>query len=182
MSTVAPAPTGASAGGWLIRAIDRLTQAAIALAFGIALLLACQEIAARYVVPESTLDWSFEVIVFLIIWAMFLAMSQLAARGSHIRVDLVMRLLPQGAQRAFSAFSMVLGIVIAIVLFVSGILVVSQSMEWDERTTSSLALPLWLYYLSLPVGAALLAVRLVARLADLVAGRIDHDDAIEAMD
>jgi C4-dicarboxylate transporter DctQ subunit len=152
----------------LMRAIDRATRTVIATALGVALLLACQEIMARYLLPQSALDWSFELIVFLIIWAMFLAMSQLAARGAHIRVDLVVRLLPRRGRHACDLIATMLGLAVALTLFVSGVLVVSQSVEWDERTTSSLALPLWLYYLSLPVGSALLGLQLSVRLAALL--------------
>lgn len=65
-------------------------------------------------------------------------------------------------------------------LVLSGIQVVEESFRWQERTTSSLRLPLWVYSLSLPVGASLLALRLAVRVVQLARGRIDDRSSHEA--
>ena len=62
----------------------------------------------------------------------------------------------------------------AVLLLVSGALVVSEAVRWGETTSSTLRIPLWIYYLSLPVGAALMALRLAARIAGLATGTV-HD-------
>lgn len=159
------------------RFVYHLTRALIALCSGAALLLACEGMLARYVTEALTFDWTGEVVIFLVIWAVFLSASELAGRGAHIRVDLVTRLLPRPARRFFGVIAALLGIVVGVTLVWSGALVVQGAIDWDERTTSSLQLPLWLYYLSLPVGAALLSLRLTWRCLDLLADAPDDDMA-----
>jgi TRAP-type C4-dicarboxylate transport system permease small subunit len=61
------------------------------------------------------------------------------------------------------------------------VIVVEEAYRWDERTTSSLRLPVWLYYLSLPVGAALIVFHLVVRFAQLVTGRT-RDELVGEID
>ena len=163
-------------GGPFRRFVQSLTRAGIAACSGAALLVACESMLARYVDSDLSFDWTSEVVIFLLIWAMFLSASELAGRGGHIRVDLAMRLLPQAARRWFALFAAVLGIVVAAMLVWSGALVVMGSVEWDERTTSSLQLPLWVYYLSLPTGAVLLFLRLGWRCADLLRDRHRDDE------
>jgi len=62
------------------------------------------------------------------------------------------------------------GTALAIFLLVSGWIVVEEAARWDERTTSTLQLPLWIYYLSLPVGAALLAFHFAVRTLRIATG------------
>jgi C4-dicarboxylate transporter DctQ subunit len=57
----------------------------------------------------------------------------------------------------------------------SGWIVVEEAYRWDERTTSTLQLPLWGYYLCLPVGMALLAFHLVVRTIGIATGRVRDD-------
>lgn len=171
-----PHPALRSGPNWRVRRhVERLTRTLIALCSGVALLLACEGILARYIDNALTFDWTGEVVVFLVIWAVFLSASDLAGRGAHIRVDLVTRLLPRPARRGFGVLAALLGIAVGVTLVWSGVLVVQGAIAWDERTTSSLQIPLWIYYLSLPVGAALLSLRLAWRCLDLLADAPDDD-------
>lgn len=156
-------------------ALDRVERALIALLAGGALLLACLAMLGRYVIPGLSLDWTFELIIFATIWATFLAGARSAGMGEHVNVDTLLALLPGPIRRALAIIACVCGILVGLFLLWSGTIVVEEALRWDERTTSSLRLPVWIYYLSLPVGAALIAFHLLVRTAGLVSGRI-HDD------
>jgi len=158
----------------LITALDRLERGVIALLAGVALLLACNAMVSRYLLPGMTLDWTFEVIIFVVIWAVFLAAARLVSVGGHIRMDFLMQFLQPGTRRWFLVFSEVLGLAVAGLLLWSGVLVVSESIRWGETSSSTLRLPLWIYYLSLPVGAALMSVRFIARIVGILRGTV-HD-------
>jgi C4-dicarboxylate transporter DctQ subunit len=163
----------------LLAALDRIERAVIALLAGAALFIACQAILARYLFPGMRMDWTFEVTIFLLIWCMFLSAARLIGEGGHVRIDLFLQLMPMRARNALGVVAGLLGICVAVLLVVSGLQVVEESIRWQERTTSSLRLPLWVYYLSLPVGAALLALRLAVRVVQLARGRIDDRSSHE---
>jgi len=163
----------------LLAALDLIERSAIALLSGGALLLACQAIVARYMLPGIRLDWTFEVIIFLVIWCMFLSAARLIGEGGHVRIDLFLQMMSMRTRNRLGVISGLLGIVVAVLLLLSGIKVVEESIRWQERTTSSLRLPLWIYYLSLPVGAGLLGLRLAVRTVLLAAGRIDDRSSHE---
>jgi C4-dicarboxylate transporter, DctQ subunit len=136
---------------------------------------------SRYLLPGLALDWTFEVITFLVIWAVFLAAARLVTVGGHIRIDFVLQRVGPSAQRRFALFSAALALAVAILLLWSGVLVVSEAARWGETSSSTLRVPLWIYYLSLPVGAGLMALRLVLRIVGLAKGSVhDRIDGPEA--
>jgi len=155
----------------ILAILDRAEAVLIALLAGTALVLACIAMAGRYVLPALRLDWTFEVTIFAVIWATFIAGARIAGRGEHVRVDSFVLLLPQRARLALSVLATLAGIAMAGFLVWSGSIVVEESIRWNERTTSSLRLPLWVFYLSLPVGAALIGFHLMVRAVRLVTGR-----------
>lgn len=156
--------------------LDRIEFWLIAVFSGGALLLACVAMAGRYILPALMLDWTFEVTIFATIWATFLAGARIAGAGEHVRVDTLLTHLPGRLRVWLAIFAGLLGIAVAVFLFRSGWIVVEEAFRWDERTTSSLRLPLWIYYLSLPVGMALLSFHLVVRSAQLYSGSARDDD------
>ena len=154
----------------LLAVADRLERGVIGLLAAAALLLACNAIVARHLAPGLTLDWTFEVITFLVIWAVFLSTGRLISVGGHIRIDLILRALTPAGRRWFGILASLLGLAVTILLLWSGVLVVEEAMRWGETTASTLHVPLWIYYLSLPTGATLMALRLVWRIVGLVTG------------
>jgi len=157
----------------MLDAVERLLIAALS---GGALLLACFAMVGRYIIPGVRLDWIFEVTIFATIWATFLAGARIAGLGEHVRVDTLLTALPNRARVALAVFACVFGVAVGVFLFWSGILVVEEGYRWDERTTSSLRLPLWIYYLSLPVGFGLLALHLAVRAVRLIKGTARDED------
>lgn len=159
----------------LASVLDSLERGIIAVLAGAALVLACNAMVARYLAPGLTLDWTFEVITFLMIWAVFLAAARLVTTGGHIRIDIVLQRLGPGARRWWALLASALGLTVALLLLWSGVLVVDEALRWGETSSSTLRVPLWIYYLSLPVGAALMTVRLVLRIVGLARGTVRDD-------
>lgn len=159
----------------LLRGLDWIERTLIALLAGGALLLACLAMVGRYILPGLSLDWTFELIIFATIWATFLAGARSAGMGEHVNVDTLLTMMPAGARRGLALLACVCGILVGGFLAWSGWIVVEEAIRWDERTTSSLRLPVWIYYLSLPVGAGLITFHLVVRTIGLASGRVSGD-------
>ncbi|MEO8546625.1 MAG: TRAP transporter small permease, partial [Burkholderiaceae bacterium] len=121
----------------LIAVLDRLERGLDALLAGVALLLACNAMLARYFLPGLTLDWTFELITFLVIWAVFLAAARLITEGGHIRIDILLHAMQAGPRRLLGLFAAVLGLLVALLLLWSGVLVVTESIRWGETSSST---------------------------------------------
>jgi TRAP-type C4-dicarboxylate transport system permease small subunit len=161
-----PARPGSRGLPWWDRA-ERWFVGALGVA---ALALAAHRIVARYLVPEHAISWSEELVVYLLVAATFVAGSLLVEEDGHVRADLLLRLLPPGAQRGVEAFNCAIALVFCALLAWFGIAVCRDAYVLDERSLSELAFPMWVYDASLPLGAALMTLRYLRRLLRLLAG------------
>jgi TRAP-type C4-dicarboxylate transport system permease small subunit len=132
----------------------------------VALLLSCNAIIGRYLFPRVALDWTSEVVVFLVIWSLLISLAGLTHRNAHIVVDLFILKFPKNTRRFASFFALILGFAVTAVLIWSGILVMEEAIRWGETTASTLQIPLWIYYLSLPVAFSTNFLFLIGRTVD----------------
>jgi len=143
---------------------DRVEQFLIGLLGLVTLVIGIWQIVGRYFDPAHAISYAEEVIVYLVIWAIMIAASQLVARDGHVRSDMVLRLLPASAQRWAEIFNCIVALVFCFGLVWYGWQIVDTSLLLDERSSTDLQFPMWIYYTALPVGGALMAVRYAVRL------------------
>ena len=151
----------------------------------IALVIGVLQVAGRYFDPARAISYAEEVIVYLIIWAIMIVSSQLVRRDGHVRPDLVLRLLSPRSLRIVELFNCLVAIVFCGALIWYGWEIVDTSLLIDETSSTDLQFPMWIYYLALPVGSALMLVRYVMRLvrfalffdpATMTVGQTLHDE------
>ena len=122
------------------------------------------QVLGRYLFPRQAISYAEEVIVYLIIWAVMLISSDLVGRDGHVRSDLVLRLIPKPALRWIEVLNCVIALMFCAGLVWYGWQIVDTALLLDERSSTDLQFPKWIYYLSLPVGSALMFVRYLLRL------------------
>jgi C4-dicarboxylate transporter DctQ subunit len=105
------------------------------------------------------------VIVYIAVWAVMIIASQLVKNDGHVRPDLVLRLLRPGVQRWVEMFNCLVAIAFTFGMLWYGWRVVGTALLLDQRSSSDLQFPIWIYYLALPAGGALMFGRYVIRLA-----------------
>jgi C4-dicarboxylate transporter, DctQ subunit len=133
--------------------------------FGLAaMLVGLVQVAGRYIAPRYAISWAEEVIVYLIVWGIMLAASQLVRTDGHVRPDLVLRAVPPGAQRWMEVLNCIAALVFCMGLAWYGWSIVATSWQLDERSSSDLQVPIWLYSAAIPTGALLMTGRYLARL------------------
>jgi C4-dicarboxylate transporter, DctQ subunit len=143
---------------------DRVERTLVGLLGLGAMAIGLWQVVGRYVDPTHAISYAEEVIVYLVIWAIMIVASQLVRTDGHVRPDLVLRLLPPRWVRRVEMFNCLVAIVFTGALVWYGWEIVDTSVLIDERSASDLQFPMWLYYLALPVGGGLMAVRYVMRL------------------
>ena len=151
--------------------LDSLVGLVVALLFAAALILSLAGVAGRYLSSALAPDWGNEVVIYLVIWAVLLGAARVLRRSAHIRVDFLIDRLPKSAQTLAEILSLILAFGLGAFLIWSGWQVVSEAMMWDERSISSLRMPLWIYYAALPASFALQLIFLAERAADLLSGK-----------
>ena len=129
-----------------------------------AMLVGLVQVAGRYIAPRYAISWAEEVIVYLIVWGIMLAASQLVRTDGHVRPDLVLRAVPPRAQRWMEVLNCIAALVFCVGLAWYGWSIVATSWQLDERSSSDLQFPMWLYSAAIPTGAMLMTGRYLARL------------------
>ncbi len=143
---------------------DRLELWSSGLLGACALAVGAYQIFGRYIDPHLAITWGDEVIVYIIVWAIFISSSQLVRSDGHVRPDLVMRLLPPRWQRIIEIGNCLVALAFCVGLFWLGWDIASASFDLDERSSTGLAFPMWIYYAALPLGSLLMSVRYAIRL------------------
>lgn len=143
---------------------ERLEEGLAGGCAALALLLATYEIVARYFYPPLAQDWSHEVVVYLVVWAVFLTGFALVRRDRHVRADLVIRRLSPGVQRVLETVNSALALAFCLTMTWYGYEAAAFARMLDIRSDSSLLFPLYYYYLCLPVGMGLMSVGYAVRL------------------
>jgi C4-dicarboxylate transporter DctQ subunit len=143
---------------------DRVERTLVGVLGAVALLIAVVQVFGRYVDPSGAITWAEEVIVYIAVWAVMIAASQLVRRDGHVRPDLVLRLLRPGVQRWVEMFNCLVAIAFTFGMVWYGWQVVDTAQMLDQRSSSDLQFPIWIYYAALPTGGLLMLIRYVIRL------------------
>jgi TRAP-type C4-dicarboxylate transport system permease small subunit len=132
-------------------------------------------IIGRYFLSVS-IPWAEEMMLFLMIGAVFLGIGPVGWLGRHIRMDVVVSLLPPRAREVFEIFSDVVTIATCAMLAVFAWPVMTMLAELDQRSAMA-NIPLVVPQAVVPFGLSLMALLIAVRL--LVHG-VRHDDVISS--
>jgi TRAP-type C4-dicarboxylate transport system permease small subunit len=132
-------------------------------------------IIGRYFLAVS-IPWAEETMLFLMIGAVFLGAGPVGWLGRHIRMDVIVSLLPPRAREAFEIFSDLVTIATCVMLAVFAWPVMTMLAELDQKSDMA-NIPLVIPQAVLPLGLLLMALLIAVRL--LVHG-VRHDDVISS--
>ncbi|HUI11948.1 MAG TPA: TRAP transporter small permease [Xanthobacteraceae bacterium] len=134
-------------------------------------------IIGRYIFSVS-LYWAEEAMLFLMIGCVFLGASQAGWLNRHIRMDVVVSMLPPRARKAFDIFSDLVTIATCIAIAVFSWPVMTMLYQLDQRSETA-NIPLVIPQSAVPIGLVLMAVLIAVRMITL---GVRHDDIIAGRD
>ena len=133
--------------------------------------ITCQMIFVRFVLNSSTV-WQTEAVIYLSVAATLLGLPYVQLLRGHVNVDLIpLAVKGRGRVALFWVTSILSVAVVSVVLFYGAEL---WHLAWSRgwRSETVIGVPLWIPYLSIPVGFGLMLLQL---LADLLAVVLGHD-------
>jgi len=190
--------------GTLFIAFERVLElfcTLFGLALGVLILLMCVDIAIRNVrlgwlfewlpwlgelieyfdIRIGSLPWLIELTEYMLYGGTFLAAPWVLRQGAHVRVDVVLSMLPKRKAVRLEQFIDLIGLGVALVLLFYGAYAVVDAWRGDLVARKTWNFDEWLLLLPIPISALLLAIEFVLRIArvqGVVAG--DHDPAKRA--
>jgi len=146
----------------MIRWITRLDDAFAGLALFICFALVCFQVGARML--HMSVSWTDELSRYLIIVSTYFGASAAVRTHDHIRVELVLNLLPRWLRNKIEV-----AVPLACALYCAVIAV--AGFYWLEDTIalglvsaeSSLVIPIWVFQIVIPLGFGLMGLRFVAQ-------------------
>jgi len=134
----------------------------------LALIVCTYNIFVRQFMPGLTLEMSDEVQVYLMIWAVLLALGLVTATDRHIKADLFVGLFPPTFRRRVAVFGEALGLAFSLMLLATGAMIAWQAWSYGDLSATNLRFPLWIYIAALPTGAFLMSVSYARRFKNLL--------------
>jgi C4-dicarboxylate transporter, DctQ subunit len=122
-------------------------------------LLLLVNVILRYIFNHS-IYWAEELVRYLMVWVIFLGSSQVAKLEGHITVDILYRAVPQKAKTFLDYLVNVVAILFCLVLAYYSYHMTMRVYS-SQQISPALEIPMWLAYLSIPLGSVLMAIRYV---------------------
>jgi len=163
--------------------LKRLDEWLIAILLAAMTLLTFTQVVMRYVF-NSGFTWAVELTTVLFAFMIFIGISYGVRVGAHIGVDALVKLFPPGIRRLVSILAVLLCLVYAgMVIYGSWQYVMKMKMVGIEL--EDMAIPMWTVRAILPIGFALLVLRFLPVLYNLITGKSDRlhlaDEVEEAL-
>ncbi len=119
---------------------------------------------------RSGLHWANEVSEYALYLMTLLAAPWLLRRGQHIRLDLLLTIVPTRVAWLMEVAGDILGLLVSLVLARYGFAMAYDSLRLGSITIKNLVFPEWWLLAPLPITFLLLAIEFVFRLHRLFAG------------
>ena len=142
----------------LKRSIEHLEEGLMALLLASMTLLAFTQVVLRYVF-NSGLIWALETNFYLFGWLIVLGASYAVRVHSHIGVDVVVKLLPQGPRRIVGLVAITGCIAYALIMLYGGWNYVERLHQLGIEA-EDIPIERWILTIILPIGFALVVFRL----------------------
>ena len=145
-----------------VRTLLAVTRVLSAVLLGCSVLVNFANIIGRYFFGVS-ITWAEEIMLFLMVGCVFTGCCAVAWEGRHIRMDVLVSLMPKPAREALElAFELLLIATSALVAIFSWP-VVSQLAAFDERSAAA-NFPMVIPQAMIPIGYTLMALMVIVRL------------------
>lgn len=152
--------------GWLMRVPVALNLVAITvaeIALVALMLLTVYAVVARYVFRMPSI-YAMEISTYLLLVVAWCAVGWTHHANRHISVEALVVTLSSKWQRVADIISQLTILIFCSVIFWSGSKIVITAIERNYRSASLLKFPLWVAYLTIPVGVLALALIVLVRL------------------
>lgn len=140
----------------LLKVIGNLDVAVASIMLAALVILTSTGVVMRYVVGNP-LTWLEEVQLFCMVWIVFCASGAAFRTGSHVAIEMVYDLLPNGAQKVASVFIDMVVLAVLSYLFYQSIGFIKMFVD-SGRTTNMLGIPYWFIYGIGPISFVLMIV------------------------
>ena len=129
---------------------------------------------------KAPLAWAEELIIFCSIWSVYIGSSAAANEGKHVMVAMLVDHLPRIPQMIVKVFSQLLWFGCCIALTITGWQSAYDSFLRGSKTLGG-GFPYWTAMIAVPIGMALMSVRVIISIYKTIRGESDTPSVEESV-
>ena len=113
-------------------------------------------------------EWTEEIVIYIFIMAFYITASTLVGENGHVKATFIVDRLPVKYRKIMEIITAMLALIFCLVVTYFAVVIVKMAMVTGERSETSIRFPMWISYLSVPIGTSLISLRYVKQLFDLI--------------
>lgn len=154
--------------------ITRSLNLLAGLSFLAMVILTCWQVLTRYVLKNPS-TWSEELVGYLFAWMSLMGASLITCERGHMNIPILVEKCSPGMQKLLHCFGEIIAFLFsAIILTFGGIRITTLAMG---QMTSSLGVPIGIFYIVLPLCGILNMIYTLLNIADILHGRTIEKEA-----
>lgn len=154
--------------------ITRILNGLAGISFLAMVLLTCWQVLTRYVLQNPS-TWSEELVGYLFAWMSLLGASLVTCERGHMNIPIIVERFSVPIQKLLNCLGEVIAFLFsAIILVFGGVQITTLAMG---QMTSSLGVPIGIFYIVLPLCGVLNMIYTVLNIMDILQGRTEEKEA-----
>jgi len=142
-----------------------LAVASGALIFAISIFAVIEVIMRNFIKPTI---WTADVSCYLLIWAIFIGSGYAFQEFGHVRVDLILNLMPRGIRKFVSAFSYCVAIFFMSILGWYSYRFFYVCFSMSRRTYAMIPILQWKLVIAMVIGCGIMLITLIFIVLDIM--------------
>ena len=153
----------------LRKLLDKVLNVLAGVSFIAMVLLTCWQVFTRYVLSNPS-SWSEELVGYLFAWMSLFGAALVTGERGHMNIPILVEKSKPAVQKVLGIFAEIIACIFAIVILVyGGVQITSLAMG---QMTSSLGVPIGVFYVVMPVCGVLIAPYTIINLIELATGKM----------
>ena len=154
--------------------ITRILNGLAGISFLAMVILTCWQVFTRYILQNPS-TWSEELVGYLFAWMSLLGASLVTCERGHMNIPIVVEQFSLRVQKGLNCLGEIIAFLFsATILVFGGVQITSLAMG---QMTSSLGVPIGIFYVVLPLCGILNMIYTVFNMIDIIKGQTDEKEA-----
>lgn len=154
--------------------ITRILNGLAGISFLAMVILTCWQVFTRYILQNPS-TWSEELVGYLFAWMSLLGASLATCERGHMNIPIVVEQFSLPVQKGLNCLGEIIAFLFsATILVFGGVQITSLAMG---QMTSSLGVPIGIFYVVLPLCGILNMIYTVFNMIDIIKGQTDEKEA-----
>ena len=155
--------------------ITRILNGLAGISFLAMVILTCWQVLTRYVLKDPS-TWSEELVGYLFAWMSLMGASLVTSERGHMNIPIIVERFSATIQKGFYCLGEIIAFLFsAVILVFGGVQITTLAMG---QMTSSLGVPIGIFYIVLPLCGVLNMIYTVLNIIDIVHGQTEEKEAV----